>query len=83
VYNRGGLWRIAPIVVALFLTVASTSAMARVFCAADTPNRGCPAGAAVDPDRIDATLIGQFSPAMPSLRHSTPSSRTNSLGGVS
>jgi len=83
VYNRAGLWRIGPIVVALFLTVASTSAMARAFRATDAPNKGCSAGDAVDPDRMDATRIGHFSPAMLSLRHSTLSSRTNSLGGVS
>jgi hypothetical protein len=83
VYNRGGLWRIEPIVVALFLTVASTSSIARAFGAADSLKEGCPAGDAIGPGRIDATMIDQFSPTVLSLHHSTPSSRKNWLGGVS
>ena len=43
VYSRADLSRTVAIVVALFLTAASTSAVARVFCAAATENKDYPA----------------------------------------
>ena len=45
VYSRAGLSRTVALVVALFLTAVSTSAVARISRisgAADTPNRDCP-----------------------------------------
>jgi hypothetical protein len=64
VYSRAGLWRIAPIVVALFLTAASTSVFARELRAAR---------AAVSPDRIQAKLTGQSSAMVPFSLSSTAS----------
>jgi hypothetical protein len=64
VYSRAGLWRIAPIVVALFLTAAPTSAFAWEFRAAD---------AAISPDRIQTVLTGQSSGMMPLSFSSTHS----------
>jgi hypothetical protein len=64
VYSRAGLWRIAPIVVVLFLTAALTGAVAR-------ETRG--AHAAIRPDRIQAKLIGQSSALVPFSLSSTAS----------
>jgi hypothetical protein len=38
VYSRAGLWRIAPIIVAPWLTAASTNVLAREFRAARAPS---------------------------------------------
>ena len=43
VYSGAGLSRTVALVGALFLTAASTSAVARVFCVAATENKDCPA----------------------------------------
>ena len=43
VYSRASLSRTVALVGALFLTAASTSAVARVFCAAATENKHYPA----------------------------------------
>jgi hypothetical protein len=64
VYSRAGLWRIAAIVVALFLTAASTGAVAREIRAAH---------AAISPDRIQAKLTGQSSAMVPFSLSSTAS----------
>jgi hypothetical protein len=65
VYSRAGLWRIAPIVVALFLTAAPTSALVRELRAADAANR---------PDHVQTVLTGQ-SPAMMPFSSSSTQSR--------
>jgi hypothetical protein len=64
VYSRAGLWRIAPIVVALFWTAASTSASACGFH---------PVDAGIAPDRIQTELIGQSSAMLPFSLSSTHS----------
>jgi hypothetical protein len=64
VYSCAGLWRIAPIVVALFPTAASTDAVVREIRAVF---------AAISPDRIQAKLTGQSSAMVPFSLSSTPS----------
>ena len=63
VYSRAGLWRIAPIVVALFLTAAPTRALVREFRA----------DAGISPDRIQTVPTGQSLAMMPFLSSSTQS----------
>jgi TRAP-type C4-dicarboxylate transport system substrate-binding protein len=86
VYSRASLSRTVALVGALFLTAASTSAVARVFCAAATENKDYPAvqalrhigrviaergeqtrAGAIDRNRTNGALIGNFGLAMPLL----------------
>jgi len=64
VYSRASLWRITPIVVVLFLTAASTGAIAREVRAVH---------AAISSDRIQAKLTGQSSAMVPFSLSSTAS----------
>jgi hypothetical protein len=65
VYSRASLWRIAPIVVALFLTAASTSVLAHGLHAVHAAN---------SVGRFQTKLTGQ-SPAMVPFSLSSTNSR--------
>jgi hypothetical protein len=82
VYRRADLSRIRTLVVALFLTAASTSAFAREFRAADTQNEDYPTVQALPhmgsmvAERSSGRHQGAARP------HCRAIDRTNSQGGV-